>query len=92
MQNTATGPKDTKHIITGVGHHSLLARDLPDTGIKPWSPSLQADSLPSESPGKPMITTQSSNSTSGLYSKELKRGTQKDIWTPMIIAALQYYQ
>ena len=28
------------------------AGDLPDPGIKPGSPSLQADSLPSESPGK----------------------------------------
>ena len=27
--------------------------DLPDLGIKPGSPTLQADSLPSESPGKP---------------------------------------
>ena len=27
--------------------------DLPDPGIKPGSPALQADSLPSESPGKP---------------------------------------
>ena len=27
--------------------------DLPDTGIKPRSPALQADSLPSELPGKP---------------------------------------
>ena len=27
--------------------------DLPDTGIKPRSPTLQADSLLSESPGKP---------------------------------------
>ena len=27
--------------------------DLPDPGIKPKSPALQADSLPSESPGKP---------------------------------------
>ena len=26
--------------------------DLPDPGIKPRSPALQADSLPSESPGK----------------------------------------
>ena len=26
---------------------------LPDPGIKPGSPGLQADSLPSESPGKP---------------------------------------
>ena len=28
-------------------------RDLPDLGIKPRSPALQADSLPSEPPGKP---------------------------------------
>ena len=28
--------------------------DLPDPGIKPRSPSLQADALPSEPPGKPM--------------------------------------
>ena len=27
--------------------------DLPDPGIEPWSPALQEDSLPSESPGKP---------------------------------------
>ena len=27
-------------------------RDLPDPGIKPGSPALQADSLPSEPPGK----------------------------------------
>ena len=27
--------------------------DLPDPGIEPWSPALPADSLPSESPGKP---------------------------------------
>ena len=30
--------------------------DLPNPGIKPRSPSLQADSLPSEPPGKPMST------------------------------------
>ena len=28
--------------------------DLPDTGIEPRSPALQADSLPTEPPGKPM--------------------------------------
>ena len=27
--------------------------DLPDSGIKPWSPATQVDSLPSEPPGKP---------------------------------------
>ena len=29
--------------------------DLPDPGIKPGSPALQADSLPSEPPGKPIF-------------------------------------
>ena len=29
-------------------------RDLPDPGIEPWSPALQADSLPSELQGSPV--------------------------------------
>ena len=29
--------------------------DLPDPGIKPKAPALQADSLPSEPPGKPLF-------------------------------------
>ena len=29
--------------------------DLPDPGIEPRSPSLQAEALPSEAPGKPII-------------------------------------
>ena len=29
--------------------------DLPDPGIKPRSPALQADALPSEPPGKPLL-------------------------------------
>ena len=28
--------------------------DLPDSGIEPRSPALKVDSLPSESPGKPL--------------------------------------
>ena len=27
--------------------------DLPDLGMEPWSPALQADALPSEPPGNP---------------------------------------
>ena len=30
-----------------------LAGDLPDPGIEPGTPALQADSLPTEPPGKP---------------------------------------
>ena len=32
--------------------------DLPDSGIEPRFPALQADSLPSEPPGKPMTILQ----------------------------------
>ena len=30
-------------------------RDLPDPGMEPGSPAFQADSLPSEPPGKPTV-------------------------------------
>ena len=41
---------------TGVGSHSFPSSgDLPDPGIKPMSPALKADSLPSELPEKPPI-------------------------------------
>ena len=31
-----------------------FSRDLPEAGIEPWSPTLQADSLLTESVGKPI--------------------------------------
>ena len=34
--------------------------DLPDPGIEPGSPTLQADALPSEPPGKPLNIHQNS--------------------------------
>ena len=37
---------------TEVGSHSLTPGDLPNPGVKPRSPALEADSLPSEPPGK----------------------------------------
>jgi len=36
--------------------------DLPDTGIEPRFPTLQADALTSEPPGKPNISEQNCNS------------------------------
>ena len=36
---------------TGVGCHFPLQGNLPDPGIEPGSPALQADALPSEPPG-----------------------------------------
>ena len=41
---------------TGVGSISLLQGNLPNPGIEPRSPALQADSLPAEPPGKPKNT------------------------------------
>ena len=35
--------------------------DLPDPGIEPRSPALQADSLPSEPPGKPKVLKKKKN-------------------------------
>ena len=32
-----------------------FSRDLPDPGIKPGSPALQSDSIPSEPPEKPTV-------------------------------------
>ena len=37
---------------TGVGSLSLSPGDLPNPGIEPRSPALQADSLPAEPPGE----------------------------------------
>ena len=45
---------DSPGKITGVGCH-VLSWDLPNPGIKPKSPTLQADSLQFELPGKPMV-------------------------------------
>ena len=39
---------------TGVGIHSLQGMDQTQTRIKPRSPALQADSLPSDPPEKPL--------------------------------------
>ena len=41
----------------------LLPGDLPDPGIEPWSPALQADALTSEPPGKPQDNLNSPYST-----------------------------
>ena len=38
------------------GSLSLLQGNLPNLGIEPRSPTLQADSLPDEPPGKPKNT------------------------------------
>ena len=45
-------PRNSPGKNTGVGCHALLQVNLPNLGIDPRSPTLQADSLPSEPPGK----------------------------------------
>ena len=54
----ATGllcPWDFPGKDTGMGCHFLLQGKLLDLGIEPRSPALQADALPSEPPGKPLL-------------------------------------
>ena len=41
---------------TGVGSLSLFHGDLPNPGIEPGSPALQADSFPAEPQGNPKST------------------------------------
>ena len=49
-------PWNSPGLNTGVGSHSLLQGDLPNPGIEPRSPVLQAESLPAEPRGKPKNT------------------------------------
>ena len=51
---------------TGVGSHSLLQGNLPNPGIKPRSPALQANSLPAEPPGKPWSSVHKGNGSADL--------------------------
>ena len=59
--------------------------DLPNPGIKPMSPTLQADSLPSEWPGKPMI-----NLTSILKIIDLALPTKVHIVKAMVFLVVMY--
>jgi len=45
-------PRDSLGQITGVGKPCPSPGDLPNPGIEPKSPALQADSLPTELLGK----------------------------------------
>ena len=51
-----SGPWNSPGQNTGVGSLSLLQGNLPNPGIKPRSPALQADSLPAEPQGEPKNT------------------------------------
>ena len=55
--------------------------DLPNPGIKPGSPALQADSLPTEPLGKLMWTLKQSDSNELFYETEIDSWTQKaNLW------------
>ena len=56
--------------------------DLPDPGIEPRSPALQADSLPSELPGKQHEHRLAVGETSGTVSRRLCIGKWK--WSKSI--------
>ena len=49
-------PRNSPGPNTGVGSCSLLQGNLPNPVMKPRSPTLPADSLPAEPPGKPIET------------------------------------
>ena len=57
MDSTAHGTLQAR-IVEWVAF--LSSRDLPNPEIKPWSPALQADSLPAEPQGRPKKTRVSS--------------------------------
>ena len=83
-------PWDSPDRYSGVGCHALLQGNLPDPGIEPRSPSLQADSLLSGPPGKPENT--------GVGSLSLLQGifpTQESSWGLLhcrqILYQLSYY-
>ena len=48
---------------TAVGLTCPPPEDLPNPGSEPRSPALQADSLPSEPPGKPSVTSADAQKT-----------------------------
>ena len=54
--NRLLHPWDFPGKSIGVGCHCLLQGIFPTQGSKPRSPALQADALPSESPGKLIVT------------------------------------
>ena len=63
--------------------------DLPNPGIEHRSPALEADSLPAESPGKPLTIQQF---CSGYINKRIENGPNRYLYphtcTPIFIAAL----
>ena len=75
---------------TGVGCHFLLQGNLPNPGIKSGSPAFQADALPSEPPGKPVIP-QSNILNRDIYTRSLERCRKAfDETGPLRISSKKY--
>ena len=55
--------------------------DLPNPGIEPGSPTLKADSLPSEPTGKPGKIPY----TPGKYAKHTQTHTQENVKNPLVV-------
>ena len=53
--------------------------DLPDPAIKPGSPTLQADALPSEPPGKILLNQKENNEPKKKWERNLNRHSQKKL-------------
>ena len=76
----------------GVGCHAHLQRNLPNLGVKPRSLALQADSLPSELPGKPGLYISRTPGYSwellGTYAEKTKTLIGNNTCTPMFKVVL----
>ena len=59
-----------------------FSRGPSDPGIEPRSPALQADSLPTELPGKPLESGASHDYMSTAVPLGLYRGLWRDLWIP----------
>ena len=64
---------------SGWDYHSRLQGNLPDLGIEPRSPTLQADYLSSEPPGKPLC-----------IATNTEKSYVHDFWKPVTIQTNRY--
>ena len=65
---------------TGVGSLSLLQGIFPNPEIEPRSPALQADSLPTELPGKPLESGASRDYMGTAAPLGIYWGLWRDLW------------
>ena len=66
--------------------------DLPDSGIEPRSPALQADALPSEPPGKPQATSHLFPDSMDLPILDISYGRNHTIYSLSVLAFLTKHE